>query len=109
MISASAPAGNASSISGKLSAASTSATSDGDDDSDVISQPAPTSCIHVPTFDTMVAIQRARKRGLRSGLHADDDEDAVALLAECAGEPFIVFRSSAARVVQSAVPAKQKR
>ena len=67
-MSASAPAGSASSITGKLSAASTSATSDGDDDSDVISQPAPTSCIQVPMFETIVAIHRLRKSALRSGL-----------------------------------------
>src|ERR1700693_2672445 len=70
-ISARAPAGIASSISGKLSAASTSATIDGDDDSSVINQPAPTSCIQVPMFETMVAIQRLRKSAFRSGLHAD--------------------------------------
>ena len=60
-MSASAPAGSASSITGRLSAASTSATIDGDDESDVISQPAPTSCIQVPTLETIVAIQRLRK------------------------------------------------
>jgi len=70
-MSASAPAGSASSISGMLSAASTSATSEGEDESDVISQPAPTSCIQVPTLETMVAIQRLRKSPLRRGLQAD--------------------------------------
>ena len=60
MMSASAPAGSASSMTGRLSAASTSATSDGEDDSDVISHPAPTSCIHVPRLDTIVAIHRLR-------------------------------------------------
>ena len=70
-MSASAPAGSASSINGKLSAASTSATIDGDDESDVISQPAPTSCIHVPIFETMVAIQRLRNSAFLSGLHAE--------------------------------------
>src|SRR5438045_682900 len=72
MISASAPAGNASSISGKLSAASTNATSDGDDDSDVISQPAPTSCIQVPTLETIVAIHRLRNSVVCSGVQAPD-------------------------------------
>ena len=70
-MSASAPAGSASSITGMLSAASTSATIDGDDDSEVISQPAPTSCIQVPTFETIVAIHRLRNSALRSGLQAD--------------------------------------
>ena len=54
-----------------LSAASTSATIDGEGDSDVISHPAPTSCIHVPTFETMVAIHRLRKSPFRSGLQAE--------------------------------------
>ena len=58
-------------MSGKLSAASTSATIDGEDESEVISQPAPTSCIHVPMFETMVAIHRLRKSVFCSGLHAD--------------------------------------
>src|SRR5881628_1388842 len=71
IMSASAPAGRASNMSGKLSAASTSATIDGEDESEVISQPAPTSCIQVPTFETMVAIQRLRKSPFRKGLQAE--------------------------------------
>ena len=43
----------------------------GDDDSDVISQPEPTSCIHVPTFETIVAIHRLRKSPFCKGLHAE--------------------------------------
>src|SRR5258705_4682731 len=70
-ISASAPAGSASSISGKLSAASTSATIDGDEESEVINQPAPTSCIQVPTFETMVAIHRLRNSVFRNGLQGE--------------------------------------
>src|SRR5882672_2627688 len=77
-MSATAPAGNASNIIGMLSAASTSATIDGEDESEVISQPAPTSCIHVPTFETMVAIQRLRKRAFRRGLQADGAAGVVA-------------------------------
>src|SRR6266508_463772 len=87
-MSAIAPAGSASSITGRLSAASTSATSDGDDESDVISQPAPTSCIHVPTLETMVAIHRLRNNALRSGLHAEGGARAGAASAPpvvCAG------------------------
>ena len=57
-------------MTGKLSAASTSATSAGDDDSDVISQPEPTSCIHDPTLDTTVAIHTERNNAERSGCHA---------------------------------------
>src|SRR5271170_4011732 len=70
-MSASAPAGNASSIRGKLSAASTSATIDGDGESEVINQPAPTSCIQPPMLETMVAIQRLRKSALCNGLQGD--------------------------------------
>jgi hypothetical protein len=70
-MSAIAPAGSASSITGRLSAASTSATSEGDEVSEVISHPAPTSCIQVPMFDTMVAIHSPRKRPCRNGLQGD--------------------------------------
>jgi hypothetical protein len=54
-----------------LRLASTSATIDGDDESDVINQPAPTSCIQVPMFETMVAIHSPRKSACRSGLHGE--------------------------------------
>ena len=43
----------------------------GDDVSEVMSQPAPASCIQVPMLDATDAIQRARKSGWRSGLHAE--------------------------------------
>src|ERR1700693_1002986 len=71
MMSARAPAGSASNITGILSAPSRSAPIDGDDESDVINQPAPTSCIQVPTFETIVAIQRLRKRVFCRGLHGE--------------------------------------
>src|SRR5258706_12953192 len=70
-MSATAPAGSASSITGRLSAASTSATIEGDEESEVISHPAPTSCIQLPMFDTMVAIHNPRKSPWRSGLQGD--------------------------------------
>src|SRR6266545_413547 len=70
-MSASAPAGSASSITGKLSAASTSATTAGDEESDVISHPAPTSCIQVPMLETIVAIHRLRNSAVCSGLHGE--------------------------------------
>src|SRR5436309_2890852 len=70
-MSASAPAGSASSITGKLSAASTSATIAGDEESDVISQPAPTSCIQVPMLETMVAIHKLRNSAVCNGLHGE--------------------------------------
>src|SRR5260370_29411688 len=66
-----APAGNASSISGKLSAASTSATIDGSAESEAINQPAPTSCIQDPTFATIVAIHRLRKSAFCNGLQGE--------------------------------------
>src|SRR5947207_1365381 len=88
-MSASAPAGSASSINGKLSAASTNATSDGDDDSDVISQPAPTSCIQVPTFETIVAIHRLRNSAVCSGVQAPDAAWTLAGAARSGGAVFI--------------------
>jgi hypothetical protein len=36
----------------------------------VINQPAPISCIQVPTFDAMVASHSARNSGICSGLQA---------------------------------------
>src|SRR5437879_2899714 len=80
-MSASAPAGIASSMTGMLSAASTSATIDGDEESDVISQPAPTSCIHVPTFETIVAIHSPRNSRFCSGLQGDAATPTPAVLA----------------------------
>ena len=41
--------------------------------SDVISHAAPTFCIQVPMFETIVASQRARKTGWRNGLQAEAD------------------------------------
>src|SRR5258706_6998312 len=70
-MSASAPAGSASSITGSVSAVSTSATIDGNGESEVISHPAATSCIHVPTLEPMEAIQRLRNREFRKGLQGD--------------------------------------
>src|SRR5258706_3715722 len=70
-MSASAPAGSASSITGKVSAVSTSATIDGSGESEVISHPAPTSCIHVPTLETMEAIHSLRNSVFRSGAQGD--------------------------------------
>jgi hypothetical protein len=48
-----------------------SAAKSGDGVSEVISQPAPASCIQVPMFEATEAIQRARKSGRRKGLQAD--------------------------------------
>ena len=56
---------------GKVVAVWISDTVKGDVVSDVISHAVPTSCIHVPTNDARLAIQRDRKNGLESGLHAD--------------------------------------
>jgi hypothetical protein len=55
-----------------------SATIKGDGVSDVISQPAPASCIQVPMFEATEAIQRARKSGWRKGLQAGSFE-----IADC--------------------------
>src|SRR5438045_1074924 len=90
-MSANAPAGSASSMTGMLSAASTSATSDGEEESEVISHPAPTSCIQVPTFETIVAIHRLRKSVLRSGLQADEDCAGAGLADGVAWDGFIAY------------------
>jgi hypothetical protein len=58
--SARAPAGSASSSIGAVPAVWTSETMSGDGASEVMSQPAPTSCIQVPTKDTSELIQMAR-------------------------------------------------
>src|ERR1700682_3524081 len=92
-MSARAPAGMASSISGKLSAASMSATSDGDDDSSVMSQPAPTSCIQLPMFEISVAIQRLRKSALCSGLQAE--RSAAEVAGGAGGAAGVVLKTSA--------------
>ena len=70
-MSASAPAGRANRTTGKLPNVSTSATSTGEVVNEVINHDSPTSCIHVPMFDTTVAIQSARNTDSRSGLQAD--------------------------------------
>src|SRR5947209_1689014 len=70
-ISASAPAGNATSTTGRLPAVSTSATRTGEVVNEVINHDSPTSCIHVPMLDTTVAIQSARKTDSRRGLQAE--------------------------------------
>lgn len=72
MVSARAPPGSASRKAGKVVAAWMSATSRGESERLVISQPAPMFCIQVPMFETTAAIQSARKRGVASGLQASD-------------------------------------
>src|SRR5260370_39104171 len=69
--SASAPAGSASKNRGRVVATCTSDTISGDGASNVMSQAAAESCIHVPMFDTTSAIQRPRNSGRRSGLQAE--------------------------------------
>src|SRR4029077_6059349 len=90
-MSRSPPAASGSSITGKLSAASTSATSDGEDESEVINQPAPTSCIHEPTFETIVAIHRLRKSAFWSGRHGAVTAEETAPAEGAAGEVFTAF------------------
>ena len=59
--SASAPAGSANRKTGSVVAAWTSATMAGEGASDVISQPAATSCIQVPMLETTVAVHSIAK------------------------------------------------
>src|SRR3954468_15354069 len=78
-MSAIAPAGSASSMTGSVVAAETNATIAGELASEVISQPAATSFIQVPMFDTTVASHTARNSRLRSGLHGDGGLKATSL------------------------------
>src|SRR5712671_5349899 len=95
-MSAIAPAGSASSITGRLSAASTSATIEGDEDSEVISHPAPTSCIQVPMFETMVAIHNPRNSPFLSGLQGEGAVMADTLYARARFVTPAMFQRSAA-------------
>src|SRR4030088_3507629 len=70
-ISARAPPGRASRNSGSVVAACTSETISGDGVSNVISQAAAESCIHVPMLETTSEIHSARNNGRRNGLHAE--------------------------------------
>lgn len=69
--SARTPAGIASRTIGVAIAVRTAETICGEASRSVISQPAPISCIQVPTLDTNDAIQNERKTGLRSGTQGD--------------------------------------
>src|SRR3954454_10270619 len=69
-MSPSAPAGRPIRKVGSVVAVCTSETVSAVPPSETISHWAPTVCIHVPTFETVWAIQRARKAGCRSGAQA---------------------------------------
>jgi hypothetical protein len=56
---------------GRLVAVCISATIRGDGVNEVISHPAPTSCIQVPMFEVSEAIHRARKVGWCNGRQVD--------------------------------------
>jgi hypothetical protein len=66
-MSAVAPASSPRSSTGRLAAVCINAISSGDAVSEVISHVPAVSCIHVPTDETVLAIQRSRKRGIFSG------------------------------------------
>ncbi|MCY1529080.1 hypothetical protein D9M68_642080 [compost metagenome] len=70
-ISARAPAGSARTNIGREPATCTSATFSGLAESEVISQPAPTSCIQVPMLEAMLASHSQRKVAWRSGLQGE--------------------------------------
>src|SRR5262245_60381043 len=69
--SASAPAGTAKRKAGAALAVCNNATSVADAVSDVISQPAATTCIHEPILDASEATHSAKKTLFRSGSHVD--------------------------------------
>jgi hypothetical protein len=81
MMSANAPAGTARKKIGSVTAVCTSATMTGVGDSEVISQPAPISCIQVPVLEISVASHSMRNSGIPSG----DQGDTVAVAAEASG------------------------
>jgi hypothetical protein len=65
-----------------------SATIQGDGASVVISQSAPTLCIHVPMFEATDASQIARNNGLERGFQPEAEELTLDLLiagADCSG------------------------
>ena len=70
-MSARAPAGSASRNIGSAPATCTRATASGLADSEVISQPAPTSCIQVPMLEAMLASHSQRKVRWRSGCQGE--------------------------------------
>src|SRR6266481_5609177 len=70
-MSATAPAGSPTRKTGRLVALCTSATINGDGDSEVITHAAPTFCIQVPMLETSEAIHSARNTGCDSGAQAD--------------------------------------
>src|SRR5947209_13729326 len=70
-MSANAPAGRITRNTGNMVAACTSPTIKGDIVSCVISQPAPTFCIHVPVYEMTAATHSERNSGSRNGSHGD--------------------------------------
>src|SRR3989475_12336050 len=69
-ISATAPAGNPTTRTGRLVALCTRATINGDGESEVIAHAAPTFCIHVPVLEMSEATHSARNTGCDSGAQA---------------------------------------
>jgi len=80
-MSATAPAGTATSIRGSINAVCTSATRLGDDVSRVISHAAPTPRINCPKLDSTLVSQMRRKTVSRSGSNAPP----ALPLDDCAG------------------------
>src|ERR1700674_279377 len=70
-MSASAPAGKITRKTGRVVAACTRPTINGDMVSWVINHPAPTFCIQVPVYEITAATQSERKSGSRNGAHAE--------------------------------------
>jgi len=89
-MSARAPAGIASRNTGAVVAACTNATINGLGVSDVMSQPAPTSCIHEPIFEKIEAIHNVRNTLRCKGAHGDADKSLTAVfMADQCQAPFI--------------------
>src|SRR5436305_3721276 len=81
-MSARAPAGSTATNTGIAEAACTRLTIRGESESCVMSQPAPTFCIHVPLYETTAAIQSDRKSGSDNGIHAESGRRVLGLATD---------------------------
>ena len=93
MISAMAPAGSANNTTGSVVAACTAATMFGVGSNVVISQPAPTSCIHVPMLDNTVAHHRTANVRCLNGAHGEGFSSDPVVITGRRGEEFIYASS----------------
>src|SRR6218665_1755894 len=92
-LSASAPETSENIMIGSVVEAWTSATMSTEDESEVISQAAPTACTSPPKFEARLAIQIVRNISCRNGA-SGDDATALPLLVLCQPTPVAPVRIS---------------